>query len=207
MRILHLATFLQGGAGRVITDLAIGQHRAGHEVVVVTSRTGCPGYEHYGAYIDALTAARVPLHLIDSLFTRDYAANLAVVEGLSRIHPARHEPEVIHAHAAIPTLIGMLWAGSRGLPVPVVQTMHGWGIGQRIQQISGGQLEVNQGSLYPALQRLEHRGLVTSGWQTTDSNRRARYYQLTAAGRRALGAEAESWRRFAASVEAILRTT
>ena len=85
--------------------------------------------------------------------------------------------------------------------------MHGWGIGQRIQQISGGELEVNQGSLYPALQRLEHRGLVTSEWRTTDSNRRARYYQLTAAGRRALGAEAESWRRFAATVETILRTT
>ena len=85
--------------------------------------------------------------------------------------------------------------------------MHGWGIGQRIQQISGGELEVNQGSLYPALQRLEHKGLVTSEWQTTESNRRARYYQLTPAGRRALGAEAESWRRFAATMETILRTT
>ena len=85
--------------------------------------------------------------------------------------------------------------------------MHGWGIGQRIQQISGGELEVNQGSLYPALQRLEHRGLVTSDWRTTDSNRRARYYQLTAAGRRALGAETESWRRFAATVETILSAT
>ena len=85
--------------------------------------------------------------------------------------------------------------------------MHGWGIGQRIQQISDGQLEVNQGSLYPALQRLEHKGLITSEWQTTESNRRARYYQLTAAGRRALGAEAESWRRFAATMEMVLRTT
>ena len=85
--------------------------------------------------------------------------------------------------------------------------MHGWGIGQRIQQISGGELEVNQGSLYPALQRLEHKGLITSQWQTTESNRRARYYQLTSAGRRALGAEAESWRRFAATMETILRTT
>lgn len=85
--------------------------------------------------------------------------------------------------------------------------MHGWGIGQRIQQISGGELEVNQGSLYPALQRLEHRGLITSRWQTTESNRRARYYELTAPGRRALGTEAESWRRFAASVETILRAT
>ena len=85
--------------------------------------------------------------------------------------------------------------------------LHGWGIGQRVQQISDGVLEVNQGSLYPALQRLEKEGLVTSDWGTTDNNRRARYYSLTAAGRRALGAELESWRRFAAGLEAVLRTT
>ncbi len=85
--------------------------------------------------------------------------------------------------------------------------MHGWGIGQRIQQISGGELEVNQGSLYPALQRLEQKGLITSGWQTTENNRRARYYEITAAGRSALGEETESWRRFAATMETILRTT
>ena len=85
--------------------------------------------------------------------------------------------------------------------------MHGWGIGQRVQQISDGVLEVNQGSLYPALQRLEQAGLITSAWGTTDHNRRARYYELTPAGRRALGAELESWRRFAAGLEAVLRTT
>jgi transcriptional regulator len=85
--------------------------------------------------------------------------------------------------------------------------LHGWGIGQRVQQISDGVLEVNQGSLYPALQRLEQAGLVTSDWGTTDNNRRARYYELTPAGRRALGAELESWRRFAAGLEAVLRTT
>jgi transcriptional regulator len=88
-----------------------------------------------------------------------------------------------------------------------LQPMHGWGIGQRVQQISDGVLEVNQGSLYPALQRLEKEGLVTSDWGTTDNNRRARYYSLTAAGRRALGAELESWRRFAAGLEAVLRTS
>jgi transcriptional regulator len=85
--------------------------------------------------------------------------------------------------------------------------MHGWGIGQRIQQISGGKMEVNQGSLYPALQRLEQRGLITSDWQITENSRRARYYEITAAGRRALGEEMESWRRFAATMETILRTT
>jgi PadR family transcriptional regulator PadR len=84
--------------------------------------------------------------------------------------------------------------------------MHGWGISQRIQQISEGVLEVNQGSLYPALQRLEKGGLITSEWGTTDNNRRARYYDLTAAGRRALGDELESWRRFATGLEAVLRT-
>lgn len=85
--------------------------------------------------------------------------------------------------------------------------MHGWGISQRVQQFSDGMLEVNQGSLYPALQRLEKQGLITSKWDTTANNRRARYYRLTAAGRRALGEELESWHRFAAALDAVLRTS
>jgi PadR family transcriptional regulator, regulatory protein PadR len=85
--------------------------------------------------------------------------------------------------------------------------MHGWGISLRIQQISKGVLEVNQGSLYPALQRLEKDGLITSDWGMTDNNRRARYYRLTAAGRKAFSAEQESWKRFAMGLEAVLRAT
>jgi transcriptional regulator len=85
--------------------------------------------------------------------------------------------------------------------------MHGWGISQRVQQISNGLLEVNQGSLYPALQRLEHAGLVTSDWDTSDNNRRARFYRLTPTGKRALGVELENWRRFATGLDAILRHT
>jgi PadR family transcriptional regulator, regulatory protein PadR len=85
--------------------------------------------------------------------------------------------------------------------------MHGWGISQRVQQISGGELEVNQGSLYPALQRLEKDGLITSEWGLTDNNRQARYYRITAAGRRALGREVEDWKRFAAALDGVLRTT
>ena len=85
--------------------------------------------------------------------------------------------------------------------------MHGWGISQRIQQTSKGVLEVNQGSLYPALQRLEKSGLIASDWGVTDNNRQARYYRLTAAGRRALGKEVESWKRFAAALDTVLRTT
>jgi transcriptional regulator len=88
-----------------------------------------------------------------------------------------------------------------------LEPMHGWGISQRVQQISKGVLEVNQGSLYPALQRLEKEGLITSDWGRTENNRRARYYELTRAGRKALGEEVESWRRFAAGLETVLRTT
>ena len=84
---------------------------------------------------------------------------------------------------------------------------HGWGITQRIQQVTGGVLEVNQGSLYPALQRLEQKEWIDSEWRTTDNNRRAKYYRLTPAGRRALGAETESWRRLVVAVEQLLRTT
>ncbi len=85
--------------------------------------------------------------------------------------------------------------------------MHGWGISQRVQQISDGVLEVNQGSLYPALQRLELREWIDSEWRASDNNRRAKYYRLTAKGRRALGAETDSWRRYVAAVENILATT
>ena len=85
--------------------------------------------------------------------------------------------------------------------------MHGWGITQRIQQLTDGVLEVNQGSLYPALQRLEQKEWIESEWQLTDNNRRAKYYRLTARGRRAMGAETESWRRLVLAVEQLLRAT
>jgi transcriptional regulator len=82
--------------------------------------------------------------------------------------------------------------------------MHGWGITQRIQQLTDGALEVNQGSLYPALQRLEQKEWIDSEWRVTDNNRRAKFYNLTRAGRRALGAETESWRRLVLAVEQLL---
>ena len=85
-----------------------------------------------------------------------------------------------------------------------LQPMHGWGIGLRIEQLSKGRLDVNQGSLYPALQRLEHRGWVESDWQSTENNRRARYYALTKDGRKALGEEVDKWKRFAATMQLVL---
>lgn len=86
-----------------------------------------------------------------------------------------------------------------------LEPLHGWGISQRLEQFSRGALDVHQGSLYPALQRLEQKGWVESEWRTTENNRRAKYYSLTPAGRRALGAEIRSWRRYVDTVELILR--
>jgi len=83
---------------------------------------------------------------------------------------------------------------------------HGWAISQRIQQISMDSVEVQQGSLYPALHRLERRGLVKAEWGESDNNRRARYYRLTPAGRKQLDVETDKWRRLADVVAQVLET-
>ncbi len=85
--------------------------------------------------------------------------------------------------------------------------LHGYGVLLRIQQISGKELVIQQGSLYPALYRLEHQGVIVSDWGESENNRRAKYYQLTAAGRRRLEAETEKWNRMAGVIASILRTT
>ncbi len=92
------------------------------------------------------------------------------------------------------------------LKVLLREPMHGWGVSQRIQERSKGVLDVNQGSLYPALQRLEQRDLIESEWQLTEQNRRAKYYQLTPAGRRALGVETSNWRKYVEAVDLILES-
>lgn len=81
---------------------------------------------------------------------------------------------------------------------------HGWGIGQQIEQRSNDALQIGQGSLYPALQRLELKGWIDSEWRLTEQNRRARYYELTTSGRKALVAETASWRRYVGAVDLIL---
>ncbi len=85
-----------------------------------------------------------------------------------------------------------------------LEPMHGWGIGHRIGQMSAAVFTVPQGSVYPALQRMLRKGSIRSEWRVTENNRRARYYVLTAAGRRQLDAEVLSWRRASAAVEGIL---
>jgi PadR family transcriptional regulator len=82
--------------------------------------------------------------------------------------------------------------------------LHGYGVLLRIQQISGDQLEIQQGSLYPALYRLEHQGLIASDWGESENNRKARFYRLTAAGRKKLQKETENWNRMADVIGGIL---
>ncbi len=85
--------------------------------------------------------------------------------------------------------------------------LHGYGIGQRIEQVSGGVFRVTLGSLYPALQRLERAGFIDSEWRTSENNRRARYYEITRSGRRRLGVEEREWERVSAAVARVLKAT
>ena len=118
----------------MVASLAIEQRRAGHVVTVVTSRSGSDGYGNYDCYVDELAFAGVSVHLVDSMFARDQALNLAVVTHLDRIFEPGGEPDLIHAHAAIPSLVALTFAGARSRPIPVVQTMHGWGVAKTAAQ-------------------------------------------------------------------------
>ena len=88
-----------------------------------------------------------------------------------------------------------------------LKPLHGYGVLLRIQQISGDALEIPQGSLYPALYRLEHQGLIVADWGQSENNRRAKYYSLSAAGRRRLREETAGWNRLVAAIGAALNTT
>lgn len=83
--------------------------------------------------------------------------------------------------------------------------LHGWAISERIQQISRDVLQINQGSLYPALHRLEHQGWVEAEWKTSELGRRAKYYHLTASGRRQLSVEAQAWERMAHAIGRVMK--
>ncbi len=87
-----------------------------------------------------------------------------------------------------------------------LESLHGWGISKRIRQLSGDVLEVNQGSLYPALYRLRDRGLIRSRWEVSEDDRRVKVYELTEAGREALVEERDRWRAFAGAMERVLGT-
>ena len=86
-----------------------------------------------------------------------------------------------------------------------LEPMHGWAIAQRIQQLSGDILQVGQSALYPALHKLEQNGWIKSEWATSDNNRRAKYYSITRAGRKALEQESAQWERLSAAISLIVR--
>ncbi len=87
-----------------------------------------------------------------------------------------------------------------------LEPMHGWGVAQRIQQISKDVLQIGQGSLYPALHRLEYKGWIESDWGASDNNRRAKYYSLTRKGRKQLEAELATWERLSTAIALVLET-
>lgn len=91
------------------------------------------------------------------------------------------------------------------LRVVALEPMHGWAIAQRIRQISSGVLQVGQSALYPALHKLEQQGCITAEWKISENNRRAKYYSLTRAGRKALTDEAANWERLSTAISALVR--
>lgn len=92
------------------------------------------------------------------------------------------------------------------LKIVDLEPMHGWAIAQRIKQMSGDVLQVGQSALYPALHKLEQQGWIKAEWKMSENNRRAKYYSLTRAGRRALAKEAEHWERLSTAISLIVRT-
>jgi len=91
------------------------------------------------------------------------------------------------------------------LKTVALEPMHGWAVGQRIQQISNGVLQVQQGSLYPALHRLEQQGWIQAEWGDSENNRRAKYYSLTRAGKKRLGDELANWERLSSAIGLVVR--
>ena len=90
------------------------------------------------------------------------------------------------------------------MKILALEPLHGWAISQRLKQVSGDVLQVSDGSLYPALHKLEQEGWIKAEWKPSDNNRRAKYYSLTRAGRRELKAEAENWRRLSAAISLVV---
>jgi len=93
------------------------------------------------------------------------------------------------------------------LKILALQPLHGWAVSQRLKQVSGEVLQVSDGSLYPALHKLEQQGWIQSEWKPTDNNRRAKFYSLTRLGRRHLAAETAAWERLSAAISGVVRLT
>ena len=128
---------------------------------------------------------------------------------LDRLGEARYLPRRSRGVASVDKQLDLLQGTLDMLILKAVSLgpLHGYGILLRIQQISRDRLEIQQGSLYPALYRLEHQGWITSEWGASENNRKAKYYRLNTAGKRRLQTETENWNRMADVIAGILRTT
>ena len=162
MIVLHLATYLQGGAGRCIVNLALTQQKHGIRPVVVTSASGQDGYENYPEYVEVLRAAGISVHLLDSLFDRDLTRSQSVARALSRLLPA-DATMVVHAHAATPARIGLLLPATALGCQPVVQTMHGWGTRKSPEQAASDLAVMAQVDAVVTTSQASSRQLATMG--------------------------------------------
>lgn len=142
MKILHLSTFLQGGAGRAITDLALAQHAAGHSVSVAIDDQDEPGYQSYTEYLELLKAAGVPVHRVHSTFKRDLPRNLTAVQQICAL-PEVIDLDLVHSHAAVPSVVARLATSRFRRQPPVVQTMHGWGVQKTSEQAASDVIALN----------------------------------------------------------------
>jgi L-malate glycosyltransferase len=126
INILHITTFVQGGAGRILYELASYQKRDNDNVFVITSATEEPGYNNYSEYIEKFQNEHIFVFKIDSTFKREIALNVHVAEKLRNIIN-ENAINIIHAHAAIPALVAIIARAGIKRYIPVIQTMHGWG--------------------------------------------------------------------------------
>lgn len=133
LNILHITTFLQGGAGRVLKDLAVSQKQSGNNVLVITTSTEVPGYYNYKEYFQCLDESSIQYFKFDSTFKRDIYLNLNVANEVRALVQS-NDIDIIHAHASVPALVGIIGRSGVGRYVPVLQTMHGWGLNKKPEQ-------------------------------------------------------------------------
>ncbi len=133
MNIIMCATFLHGGAGRDVYNLANNIHHLGHKVLVFASKTTYPGYEHYEEYIESLKEDNIPTVLCDSTFKRDIYQNINASMALRQLL-IKEDIDVIHSHAAVPSMVAMIARSGLNRYIPILQTMHGWGMNKTSEQ-------------------------------------------------------------------------
>ena len=166
MKILHATTFVTGGAGRVLVDLAKFQKDSGHDVTVIANKKEYDGYCHYYSYLKILSDCNIKTILVDSVFKRDERLNALAAKSLESLFVNRKQPDIIHAHSAIPAMVAMnsISGHEKGQSNPsCVITMHGWGLAQtkdmEIQDVS----IMNRSDKVVALNRSCLESLISKG--------------------------------------------